>query len=166
NSATRATALGTVLHDVIQLREYHLRKLGIELDVKIDDSLSPIAIGEDELKHVLLNILNNAIDAVEDSAERTIRIRASGNCGRATIQFEDSGPGFTDLSRAFDPFYTTKAVGKGTGLGLSICYGIVQECGGEITIGNRQPYGACVVLDLPVYVAQPPSTEPLSAVRL
>jgi signal transduction histidine kinase len=166
NSAARATALGTVLHDVIQLREYHLRKFGIQLDVKIDDSLSPIAIGEDELKQVLLNVLNNAIDAVEDSAERTIRIRASGNSGRATIQFEDSGPGFTDLNRAFDPFYTTKAVGKGTGLGLSICYGIVQECGGEVTIGNRQPYGACVVLDLPVYVAQPPSTEPLSAVRL
>ena len=55
------------------------------------------------------------------------------------IQFEDSGPGFADLNRAFDPFFTTKPVGKGTGLGLSICYGIAQECGGEIVLSNKQP---------------------------
>jgi signal transduction histidine kinase len=70
------------------------------------------------------------------------------------IEFEDSGPGFADPSRAFDPFYTTKAVGKGTGLGLSICYGIVQECGGELKVVNKEPYGARVTIDLPVAVAQ------------
>ena len=69
------------------------------------------------------------------------------------IQFEDSGPGFADLNRAFDPFFTTKPVGKGTGLGLSICYGIAQECGGEIVLSNKQPYGASVVLELPVTVS-------------
>jgi two-component system NtrC family sensor kinase len=57
------------------------------------------------------------------------------------------------LNRAFDPFYTTKAVGKGTGLGLSICYGITQECGGEIILASRRPYGASVTLEIPVTVA-------------
>lgn len=157
NPAARAADFQAALRDVVQLREYHLRKLGIAVESQIDPELPPIAIGEDELKQVLLNLLNNSIDAVEDSAQRSIRIRASRHQDTVVIQFEDSGPGFADLNRAFDPFFTTKPVGKGTGLGLSICYGIAQECGGEIVLSNQQPYGARVVLELPVAVsaAQP-----------
>ena len=157
NPATRAADLDAALRDVIQLREYHLRKFGIHVESHIDPELPPIAIGEDELKQVLLNLLNNSMDAVEDSVERSIQIRASRHQNMVVIQFEDSGPGFADLNRAFDPFFTTKPVGKGTGLGLSICYGIAQECGGEIVLANKQPYGASVVLELPVAVsaAQP-----------
>jgi signal transduction histidine kinase len=63
---------------------------------------------------------------------------------------EDTGPGFRDLGRAFDPFYTTKPVGKGTGLGLSICHGIVKEHGGEIRVENLQEGGAAVTIRLPL----------------
>jgi signal transduction histidine kinase len=68
-----------------------------------------------------------------------------------------------DLNRAFDPFFTTKPVGKGTGLGLSICYGIAQECGGEIVITNKQPYGASVVLELPVALS---AAQPIAALSI
>jgi len=68
---------------------------------------------------------------------------------------EDSGPGFSDLNRALDPFYTTKPVGKGTGLGLSICYGIVKEHGGEVRLENMRPHGARVTIELPVAEGQP-----------
>ena len=162
NPATRAADLDSALRDVIQLREYHLRKLGIHVESHIDPELPPIAIGEDELKQVLLNLLNNSMDAVEDSVERSIQIRASRHQNTVVIQFEDSGPGFADLNRAFDPFFTTKPVGKGTGLGLSICYGIAQECGGEIALANKQPYGASVVLELPVAVSAGQPTIALS----
>jgi two-component system, NtrC family, sensor kinase len=155
NPAARAADLEAALKDVIQLREYHLRKLAIQVDVRITPDLPALGIGEDELKQVLLNILNNSIDAVEESAKREVRILASHQNGRAMIQFDDSGPGFSDINRAFDPFYTTKPVGKGTGLGLSICYGIAQECGGEISLANKQPYGATVYLELPIAVTQP-----------
>jgi two-component system NtrC family sensor kinase len=168
NSAARSTSLETVLHDVIQLREYHLRQRGIHVNVEIEPALPPMAIGEDELKQILLNILNNSIDALEESVRREIWIRASHHSGRVVILFEDSGPGFTDLNRAFDPFYTTKPVGKGTGLGLSICYGVVQECGGKITIANKQPYGASVVVDLAAAVAagaQPAVAQPVLAIK-
>jgi len=150
NPSARSADLEAALRDVIQLREYHLRKLGILVELQIAADLPAIGIGEDELKQVLLNILNNSIDAVEESAKREIRIVASHQNGRAMIQFDDSGPGFADMNRAFDPFYTTKPVGKGTGLGLSICYGIAQECGGEISLANKQPYGATVYLELPI----------------
>ena len=157
NPAARAADFEPALRDVIQLREYHLHKLGIHVEVDIPPVVPPLAIGEDELKQILLNILNNAIDAVEDSAKRAIHIHALRRGDRVAIQFHDSGPGFTDANRAFDPFYTTKPVGKGTGLGLSICYGIVRECGGEIVLANHHPYGAIVTIELPVSVgvAQP-----------
>ena len=164
NSITRSTNLEPVLRDVVQLREYHLRAHGISLDMQVEHMLAPVGISEDELKQLLLNILNNAIDSVEESAKREIKIRALSQSGRAIIRFEDTGPGFADLARAFDPFYTTKPVGKGTGLGLSICYGIVQECGGEITLANQNPYGASIIIDLPFAVAQSAIAEPAKAV--
>ena len=163
NPATRAADLDGALRDVIQLREYHLRKMGIKVESHLDPKLPPIAIGEDELKQVLLNLLNNSMDAVQDSAQRVIQIRASRHQNTVVIQFEDSGPGFVDLNRAFDPFFTTKPVGKGTGLGLSICYGIAQECGGEIVITNKQPYGASVVLELPVALS---AAQPIAALSI
>ncbi len=163
NPAARAADFDAALQDVIQLREYHIRKFNIALELQVEPNLPRIAIGEDELKQVLLNILNNAIDAVEESAERSIRISAKRAGDRVSISFEDSGPGFTDSNRAFDPFYTTKPVGKGTGLGLSICYGIAQECGGEILITNNQRYGACVALEFP---SSTTVAEPLLALQV
>jgi C4-dicarboxylate-specific signal transduction histidine kinase len=99
----------------------------------------------------LLNLINNAIDAVEDGkTPKRIGIRIFQRGGRAVIIVEDTGPGFSDLNRAFDPFYTTKPVGRGTGLGLSICHGIVKEHGGEIRLENLQPRGAAVTIELPM----------------
>jgi two-component system, NtrC family, sensor kinase len=155
NPAARAADFETALHDVIQLREFHIRKLGIKMDVHVAPDLPRISIGEDELKQVLLNILNNAIDAVEESAQRSICISAARQGDRVFIRFDDSGPGFSDLNRAFDPFFTTKPVGKGTGLGLSICYGIIQEAGGEIVLNNKQPFGASISLEFPATVVEP-----------
>jgi signal transduction histidine kinase len=155
NPAARAADFETALHDVIQLREFHIRKLGIKMDVHVAPDLPRIAIGEDELKQVLLNILNNAIDAVEESAQRSIVMSATRQGDRVFLRFDDSGPGFSDLNRAFDPFFTTKPVGKGTGLGLSICYGIIQEAGGEIVLNNKQPFGASVSLEFPATVTEP-----------
>jgi signal transduction histidine kinase len=155
NPAARAADFEAALHDVIQLREFHIRKLGIRMDLHLEPQLPRISIGEDELKQVLLNILNNAIDAVEESAQRSISITATRHGDRVFIRFDDSGPGFSDLNRAFDPFFTTKPVGKGTGLGLSICYGIIQEAGGEIVLSNRQPFGASISLEFPATVVEP-----------
>ncbi len=163
NSTFRSANVAAALHDVLQLREYHVRARGIHVKLEVDEALPPAGIGEDELKQVLLNILNNSIDAVSESAHRDIDVRASHHDGRILIQCDDSGPGFADLNRAFDPFYTTKPVGKGTGLGLSICYGIIHECSGEITLANNQPYGARVAIELPAAAPQTPiapTTDP------
>ena len=153
SSAARSSDLGDVIRDVVQLREYHLRKLGIQVEMELDHDLPAVAIAEDQLRQLAMNLLGNAIDAVEDSKERKIRVFASARDARVCVRFEDSGPGFSELNRALDPFYTTKPVGKGTGLGLSICYGILQECGGEIILENKPPYGASVTIEIPVSIS-------------
>jgi two-component system NtrC family sensor kinase len=151
-SDRRAIDLRPIVQDVLALREYHVRTRDVEVAVDIKPDLPPIIADEDQCKQVLLNLLNNAIDAVEadDIKPKRISVRAFRRGARALIVVEDTGPGFADLNRAFDPFYTTKPVGKGTGLGLSICHGIVKEHGGEIRLENLQPRGASVTIELPI----------------
>jgi two-component system, NtrC family, sensor kinase len=147
--------LAPVVKDVLSLREYYAHTRGLEILSDIRSNLPRVAVDEDQFKQILLNLLSNSIDAVEtvDGLKRiTVRAFARGN--RAVVEVEDSGPGFKDLNRALDPFYTTKPVGKGTGLGLSICYGIVKEHDGEIKLENLQPHGSRVTVELPLDVTK------------
>ncbi len=151
NSLEKKSAnLEMLLHEVLSLREYHIRNHDVHVQLDIDTDLPQVGLDEDQFKQILLNLLNNSMDALEQVSPKRIRIEAMRQGGRIVLRFEDCGPGFTDLNRAFDPFYTTKPVGKGTGLGLSICYGIVKEHGGDIYAMNVEPHGARVVLELPI----------------
>lgn len=162
-SQAESSVLAQALQDALQLRAYHVRKHDIEIAVKLGSSLPPLALGDDELKQILLNLLSNAIHAVENSEVRRIDISAAHSAGFVSIRFEDSGAGFRDLQRVFDPFYSTKGVGQGAGLGLSICYGLMKNCGGEIHISNRQPSGACVRLEIPVAAQSVATPRPVLA---
>jgi two-component system, NtrC family, sensor kinase len=151
NSLEKKSAnLHGLLQEVLALREYHTRGHNVDVQVEVDPGLPHVALDEDQFKQILLNLLNNSIDALEGVREKRIRIEAIRHEGRVIVRFDDNGPGFSDMNRAFDPFYTTKPVGKGTGLGLSICYGIVKEHGGDIQAANLQPCGARVTLELPI----------------
>ena len=143
--------LNVLLQDVLALREYHLRNHDVQVIVEIQPDLPSVALDEDQFKQILLNLLNNSVDALDHASEKRIRIEAVHDQGRVIMRFDDTGPGFSDPSRVFDPFYTTKPIGKGTGLGLSICYGIAKEHGGDIYALNLEPSGARVVLELPAY---------------
>jgi signal transduction histidine kinase len=149
----KSANLEVLLQEVVSLREYHLRNHDIAVQIDIEHHLPPVAVDEDQFKQILLNLLNNSIDALEHASRKRIHIEASHIGDRVLVRFDDTGPGFSDLNRAFDPFFTTKPVGKGTGLGLSICYGIVKEHGGDIYAVNKEPNGARIVLELPVDAA-------------
>ena len=147
----RPVRLEPLVQDVLALREYYVRTHGLKISLDIPPDLPAVAVDEDQFKQVLLNLVNNAIDAVEsDGSDKRIVLRAFPRGNRAIFEVEDSGIGFDDVNRAFDPFYTTKPVGKGTGLGLSICYGIIKEHEGEIRAENLQPRGARVTVELPL----------------
>ena len=144
--------LNSILQRTVHLRSYDFISHGIQVVEHLDESL-PAVIGDShQLQQVFLNILNNAYDAVRESARAArIEIMSARAGSFAEISFRDNGTGIADPERIFDPFFTTKDVGKGTGLGLSICYGIVREHGGEIVCHNNlDSEGATFTVRLPV----------------
>jgi signal transduction histidine kinase len=153
NLEKKSAHLPSLLQEVLALREYHIRNHDVDVQLQIEADLPQVALDEDQFKQILLNLLNNSIDALETVPSKMIRIEAARREERVVLSFGDNGPGFADMNRVFDPFYTTKPVGKGTGLGLSICYGIVKEHGGEIYAMNTEPCGARIILELPVQSA-------------
>ena len=108
---------------------------------------------EGYVQQILINLLQNALDAVEEVARPCIDVALQAVNGEVAIVIHDNGPGIDEanLLRVFDPFFTTKAVGKGTGLGLYISYGLATEqCGGRLEAGNHPDGGAVFTLALPV----------------
>lgn len=158
-SERRSVNLARALDEVVQLRAYAIRSENVRLKMEVEGDLPHLHADEMQLKQVFIHILNNAIEAVQDEAEKDVTVRAEPREDRVEIRVTDSGPGFPDVHRAFDPFFTTKGVGKGTGLGLSICYGIVKEHGGEIHARNLEPRGACVIIELPLQSARVSEAE-------
>jgi len=159
----QAVDLSPALQEVLALREYHTRTRNVRVVLDIAPNLPFLAVNGDEIKQILLNLFNNSSDALEGMASgKQISIRAYQSGPRAVIEVADTGPGFGNLNRALDPFYTTKPAGKGTGLGLSVCYGIVKKRGGDLEIENVKPHGARVTIKLPV--ADTPPRSLLAAV--
>ncbi len=157
-------SLEHVLEDTVALREYELRLNNISIHREIAPSLPQVFADSHQLQQVVLNILNNAVDAILDRERRgDIWIRVFAADGNVVMEFTDSGPGVGDPSRVFDPFYTTKPVGKGTGLGLSICYGLIKEHGGEVSVRNAPPRGACFTLALPAMLPDAAAAPPKAA---
>ena len=125
----------------------------------MDEGECPTVMADSsQLLHVFLELISNAVDALQDVHGGSLDIRISRSDLHLCIDFQDSGPGLNEPARVFEPFYTTKPVGKGTGLGLSTCYGIMQQHHGEITCRNRLTGGTCFTIRLPL--APEERTEP------
>jgi two-component system NtrC family sensor kinase len=102
------------------------------------------------LRQVVLNLLNNAIQAIGQDGTVTI-ITQAGENNQVLIQINDTGCGIPkeQLAQIFDPFFTTKPQGKGTGLGLSICHGIIERLGGKISVASEVGQGSSFTIKLP-----------------
>jgi C4-dicarboxylate-specific signal transduction histidine kinase len=129
--------------------QFRLSEIALVVDLA---SENPSVLGNPiQLEQVLLNLLNNARDAVGGSDYKRIGVSSRVEGASVFLTVEDSGPGIpTDLEeRIFDPFFTTKEVGEGTGLGLSIVYGIVKDHDGQI-FAETTTNGARLVIELPI----------------
>jgi C4-dicarboxylate-specific signal transduction histidine kinase len=141
--------ISMIVRESQMLCEYQLRRDGITVEINFPAELPRVSINEGQLMQVFVNLFTNAAQALEHASEKRIRIEGQLEAGKVVTRFCDSGPGFMDLTRVFDPFYTTRPVGQGTGLGLSICYGFIREHGGIISVRNLEPSGASVTIELP-----------------
>jgi len=148
--------LNGIVRRTLQLRAYDFSRHGVDVVEQLAADVPAIMGDPHQLQQVVLNIVNNAYDAVRETGKSgTITVTTGMDAGCAAITVRDSGIGITHAERIFDPFFTTKEVGKGTGLGLSICYGIVREHGGEVVCHNNQDApGATFIVRLPILAAE------------
>ena len=162
------TQMNQILDDTIGLREYDMKVNNIRVHRDYDPQLPVTGADPHQLQQVFLNIINNAVDAIQEyQSSGEIWIKTRVRMGRLCIEITDSGPGVKNPNKIFDPFFTTKPVGKGTGLGLSICYGIIKEHAGEIEVRNVPPRGAMFTIHLPISFAAPATrTSEASALPL
>jgi signal transduction histidine kinase len=135
--------------------------LGVRIEREFDRSLGPIRIVPVDLEQVLLNLVNNSLDSLRAKAasgrKRGLEIRLrtgkkkTPNGDALALRIRDSGEGIedADLSRVFQPFFTTKGPGEGTGLGLSICRDLVEKYDGELKIESEPGEWTEVEIDLP-----------------
>jgi signal transduction histidine kinase len=147
--------VNTVINDVLALLEHQFKNGSISVRKELAP-IAPVVQGiEHKLQQVFLNLFLNARDAMPKGGWLTIVTRQED--GRAVVEVGDTGSGIPadQLSRIYDPFFTTKAIGKGTGLGLSITYGIVQEHGGTISCDSQVGQGTRFSIHLPLSEATP-----------
>ena len=122
------------------------------VDIKTDfpGDLPALKESVSELQQVIFNLINNALDAMENDGG-TLTISSYRKENYLIVKVSDTGKGIPEanLDRLFDPFFTTKPVGKGTGLGLSICYGIIDKMGGKIEVESTVGVGTTFLLSIP-----------------
>jgi PAS domain S-box-containing protein len=121
-----------------------LDRLQVRLDLAPD--VPEVEVDADQVKRVLLNVINNALEAMAEKGGE-LRLRTAREDGGVTIRVDDAGPGVEDVERIFEPHYTTKV--KGTGLGLAIARQIVEEHGGTIRAESAPGKGTSVRIHLP-----------------
>jgi signal transduction histidine kinase len=146
--------LPKLIDQVVSITQPLAENHGIRFEVDLDelDEERPVEGSEVQIAQVLINIINNAIDAIVEHERRDPWIRVVGRADGDSVAIEviDCGPGIPDevASKMFEPFYTTKEVGKGTGLGLSMSLGIVEQHHGRLYLDKARPH-TCFVVELP-----------------
>jgi len=144
--------IGAASAQTLGLIEHKTKQKQITIELQLENSLFTLG-NENEWQQVVLNLLNNALDA---SAEgKVIEVKGCRDGDKIHFTVRDCGEGIPliNMKKAFDPFFTTKSVGQGTGLGLYVSYGIVQKMQGEMTLESSEGQGTCVKITLPLHKA-------------
>jgi len=153
----KAVDVNKLLQASAEFLDYQMRTSNVELIFTLAPNLPTTLADAHQLQQVFINILNNARQAIEaHQPSGVIRISTSLDDGVIRVVSHDNGPGIApeNLTKIFNPFFTTKEVGKGTGLGLSLCYGIIREHGGQIDVQSEPGDGAEFIIELPANGAQ------------
>ena len=139
--------LNALIRETLTL--YQEAHRGVAFLFKPDEHLPQITIDRDQIKRVVINLLENAVAAMEGQGEVTISSRYDAELKMASFAVADNGPGITaeDKPRLFEPYFSTKK--SGTGLGLAIVSSVVTDHSGFVRVRDNQPRGACFIVELP-----------------
>jgi len=145
------TNLNAVIRDVVGRELKQQQNVPIEVIDLLDPDLPAIQADTSQLYQVVVNLVENAIDAMPEGGKLTLGTHL-GPAGMVTFELEDTGVGISadNYPKLFTPFFTTKPMGKGTGLGLAIVYGIIKLHRGQINIRSEVGIGTRVTIQLPI----------------
>jgi len=151
NPKVEPTDLNVLLEKTVALFENKPMFHNIEVVRQFQEGSPKILVDPSQIQQVFINIMMNAVDAMEGRGALTIATRYRPEKEKIEVRFGDTGQGMSKevLNHIFEPFYTTKGVGRGTGLGLSISYGIIQRHSGEIAVSSQIGEGSVFVISLP-----------------
>jgi len=129
--------LSALITEVLERLSEPLQAKHLTVRMSFSAAADSLYADRDQIEQVLLNVIDNAIDAMDGKGELTIR--TSRELDNLLVEITDSGPGITDAIKAhiFEPFFTTKGVGEGTGMGLDTVYRIVRAHRGEVSVESE-----------------------------
>jgi two-component system NtrC family sensor kinase len=150
---TQPTNLNNLILSVIELHIKQCEASSVEVHLKLDPALPKIQADPNQITQVVVNLVENALDAMPDGGIFNICTRNEPR-GMVTMEFEDTGIGIPpeNQSKLFTPFFTTKPLGKGTGLGLAIIYGIIKMHRGQILVTSEINKGTKFTVQLPIKI--------------
>jgi two-component system NtrC family sensor kinase len=144
-------AVNELLEDVVALSAQRAKYSKVEIQTDFKENLPPLKSSPSEMQQVFFNLINNALDAMENIGG-VLKLSSRQKNNHIVVEVSDTGRGIpaANLARIFDPFYTTKPVGKGTGLGLSICYGIIDKLNGKLECKSTVDVGTTFYVSIPL----------------
>ncbi len=155
--------LNNRIEQILFLNSNLFKISGVKVEKNLEPDLPDLIGSEDQLQQVFMNIVSNAVEAMEINGGGVLSIETKhlSTAGKILASFADTGKGIPeeDLSRLFEPFFTTKKKGKGVGLGLSVAYGIIQEHGGSIQVESKLGEGTTFLVKLPLEPSPDPHRE-------
>ncbi|MBI4665979.1 MAG: HAMP domain-containing protein [Nitrospinae bacterium] len=141
-----------VLHDTINgvINLYKHTRQGVSIQSDLDPAVNIVRMDPEQMKRVFINLVDNAMDALNGEGNIVIKTRAQPDRRRVQIQVEDTGHGVVDglAQSIFKPYFSTKP--SGAGLGLAIVNRVVEDHGGSITVSANRPRGTVFTVELPV----------------
>jgi signal transduction histidine kinase len=146
--------LNSLIRSTCTFISFDKRFRGVTLEQELAMDLPAVYVVSDHFVQVLMNLLINAVDALEAKMDRrpVICVASAISGSSVVVTVADNGPGIAsqDISRVFDPHFTTKPPGRGSGLGLSLCRSLVEQDGGTIAIDSEYGQGTTARITLPV----------------
>ncbi len=159
NYELHLTDINQNIKEAVEITKVGAKTKNISFDLTLNDKLPLLPLISDQIQQIFVNILLNAVDAIIEKEEEgtytnndSIIITTNVDDDSVLITFTDTGNGIPEdnLTKVFEPFYTTKKAGKGTGLGLWVSYGIIKSFQGDIKVESIVKKGTTFTITLPI----------------
>ena len=147
-------SINSIIEEAYELLEHQIRKQRVRCVLEKAEDLSSIVGDNTSLQQVFINLMTNAMDALEHKKyeDSLLTIRTYSNDRNVCVDIEDNGQGIPEevQTRMFDPFFTTKVAEKGTGLGLAITQSILHKHGARLKVESEEGSGTCFTISFPL----------------